>query len=246
MAKHGQNMLVVTDIDGCVTKKIGSNLDLVDADNLKKLINSHGYGMTFCTGRPKPYVEALMQVFDIRLPAICENGGIIFDPKKYRNIYIREDLKKLVPDIKRILREEIISKYRISIEPGKDTTFGLIPNDFTDNETITLVQEHLDFILPKFPCKISHYVSSQVINLMPEGISKKEALQKMCEMIDSDLSQVIGIGDAAGDIGFMELCSHKACPSNSEERVKGIADFVSEKEDILGVIDIVKNFEKVL
>jgi len=76
--------VVVMDIDGCLTP---GEVEEIDLGVLKKLREYNQRSkddplipaITFCTGRPQPYLEAMHQMLSGYLPAIYESGeGCIF------------------------------------------------------------------------------------------------------------------------------------------------------------------------
>ena len=75
---------IVADVDGCLTPEESSAWDLGAFQRLALRVReaSRGEGviapMTLCTGRPQPYVEVLMKLLDVRAPAICENGAVLY------------------------------------------------------------------------------------------------------------------------------------------------------------------------
>lgn len=72
--------LVLCDIDGCLNSGKGVPFDLGTLgqirDRIAELLTC-GTGVTLCSGRPQPYVEADAQILAIDLPYICENGALI-------------------------------------------------------------------------------------------------------------------------------------------------------------------------
>ena len=76
--------LIISDIDGCISPEESRAWDWPAFSRFAALSHaaSEGRGdlapMTLCTGRPQPYVEALMKVLDIRFPAICESGAVLY------------------------------------------------------------------------------------------------------------------------------------------------------------------------
>src|SRR5436190_1426021 len=80
--------LIVADIDGCLSKGSANPIPLrlikrlVDA-NERSHSDPDVPAVTFCTGRPQPYVECLVQSTAGYMPALCEGGTVFFEPVKY-------------------------------------------------------------------------------------------------------------------------------------------------------------------
>src|SRR4051812_23959791 len=80
--------LFVCDIDGCLSKGSTHHFDpelirvLSSANRMSKTDPDYP-AITFCTGRTMPYVECLLQVVGGYMPALCENGTVLFEPNRY-------------------------------------------------------------------------------------------------------------------------------------------------------------------
>jgi hypothetical protein len=80
---------VICDIDGCLGPE---STDPFDIDKLLQIRKWNDRAiatgelpvLTVCSGRPLPFAEALCRVIgNSTLPAICENGVWLFDPKHH-------------------------------------------------------------------------------------------------------------------------------------------------------------------
>jgi len=81
--------LIVPDIDGVVTDGEAQPLDLkllarLGAMNQAARKDPKRPSVTFCTGRPAPYLEVMLQAIDRKLPGVYENGAGIYDPTNYQ------------------------------------------------------------------------------------------------------------------------------------------------------------------
>ena len=50
--------------------------------------------------------------------------------------------------------------------------------------------------------------------------------------------RLVGIGDTMGDIAIRESVGFFACPSNADPELKRVADYVSAKPEVEGVLDV--------
>ena len=81
--------LIVLDCDGVLSKGEAQPFDPALLARLARLNRRAGAGesvpaVTLNTGRPSPYVEAVMQAIDGWQPALYENGAGLYFPKTYR------------------------------------------------------------------------------------------------------------------------------------------------------------------
>ena len=75
---------IITDLDGCVSPEESVPWALEPFVEFARQSRAASAGesdlapLTLCTGRPQPYAEVLMKILDIRAPAICENGAVLY------------------------------------------------------------------------------------------------------------------------------------------------------------------------
>lgn len=234
--------LIISDIDGCITSGIFEPFNLEKVQEIRKIVKENDLLLTFSSGRPKPYVEAVLQLFESKTPGICESGGVIFDPIPYTNIYLKPGITEAVRKIEEVLIKKVMPGRPAFIEPGKSASVGIMPNDFGDPMTSHEIAAEINNIKDEFPCPVECTVASNVVCILPDGTSKQAGMQLLLERLGIDATNVLAIGDAKLDIGFMNAAGMAACPANSNDAVKEISDYVSTKNAIDGVLDIVKYF----
>ena len=234
--------LIISDIDGCITSGIFEAFNLEKVQEIRQVVKENGVLLTFSSGRPKPYVEAVLQLFESKTPGICESGGVIIDPVPYTNIYLKPRITTAVREIEEILAEKVVPGRPAFIEPGKSASVGIMPNDFSDPTTSHEIATEINNMKNEFPCPVECTVASNVVCILPDGTSKEAGMQLLLERLGIDTADVLAIGDAKLDVGFMNEAGIAACPANSDEASKSASDYVSTKNDIEGVLDIVKHF----
>ena len=83
---------------------------------------------------------------------------------------------------------------------------------------------------------------SKSFEVMPRGTSKGNAVKKICEYYGVHPSEVIAIGDNENDISMIEYAGLGIAMGNSEEKVKDIADYITESNDRDGVAMAIEKF----
>src|SRR5262249_21223754 len=89
---RGSLRLILTDVDGVITRGEGAPADL---DILARLQQRHAAArhcprlpaITLCTGRQAPYVELMAQTLGVFLPCIFEHGAGLFFPTTFRYVF---------------------------------------------------------------------------------------------------------------------------------------------------------------
>jgi hydroxymethylpyrimidine pyrophosphatase-like HAD family hydrolase len=88
------------------------------------------------------------------------------------------------------------------------------------------------------PCTAEVSVSTVEVRL--DGLDKGEGVKWLASETGISLSNMAGVGDAPGDIAFLNLVGFSAAPSNAEPEVKALVDYVSPYEYERGFLDIIK------
>ncbi|MBN2088231.1 HAD-IIB family hydrolase [candidate division KSB1 bacterium] len=237
--------LIVTDVDGCLTEERATAFNMAnfawlrDYNAKAQAGESHFAPLTLCTGRPQPYMEALVKMLNITLPAISENGGILYELKTNRYTYLVDDsgagdghLLKL----KKKIGEQILPQFETSFQPGKETHLTLISHD---HPTIEKVRQKLE---NDFHEDLNGYlltISENCVNIVPGHFDKGTALIKLSNLLEIPLQQMAAIGDTEADIPFMQLVGYPMCPANAVPAVKSICHYVAEKRYTAGLIEII-------
>lgn len=74
-----------------------------------------------------------------------------------------------------------------------------------------------------------------LVDVSSQGVSKEEALKKVCKLCDISLDEVIAFGDYDNDIGMMEASGFSVAPNNASEKALKAADFITLSNDDDGV-----------
>lgn len=233
--------LLVFDVDGVVTEGETRALDLTFLDRLAKINraarqDSSLPAITLCTGRPAPYVEAILQAMDGRTPAIFENGAGIYVPDGYHFLSHPElDSHSPVQAVRDRLNETVVRDQIAFIQPGKEYTFSLFAFDPAETEHL---HEHAGQALGDLSEAVEMVYSASCLNIMPRGIDKGKGLSYLAELTGYRPQEMVGVGDSDIDLSFLDLVGFSAAPSNANERVKRLVDYVSSQSTSAGVTEI--------
>lgn len=236
--------IVFIDIDGCINLGKGKPIDLIALKVLREFNENSETDLiypkiTFITGRPVPYVEALLQIVNGKVPAVCENGGIIYYPTQdsFRYLVTESELKT-IKEVKEIIQEYLIKKYPgTKIEPGKETMISLNPPPKMNIEKFyMIVKEEIKSINKDLT--VTRSLDS--VDISPRNTSKLFGMKAVLSELSIGLEETCVIGDSIGDLEILEAAAFSAAPANAEEVVKAKSRYVSRYENGKGVIDIVK------
>jgi len=222
--------LFITDLDGCLTKPFHTP----DWDHISEIRKLNALSreddtvppISICSGRPLPYVEAVAQWLDIRVPVVFENAGL-YELSTY-NIEVApvfdERAKEEVADLKSWLRSEIIPRY-----PGMELEFFKL----MDAGLIHVDKEVIDDAYPRIVDHISDaferfeaHKTDISINIILKENNKRDGIRMLCKSLDIEPSEVAYIGDSSGDIPGLKLVGHAFAPKNAIAPVKEVAEEV--------------------
>ncbi len=238
--------LIISDVDGCMSPEESVSWEFEPFAEFcrRSRLASEGKStlapMTLCTGRPQPYVEALMKVLDIRYPAVCENGAVIYDlPTNEASYAPGVTAQKIhhLRDVRCFIEDHILPRHpKAIIQFGKEAQLSVYSHD---PSIFPEIQGQLgDFLKahsgPELIITASHFY----LNISLAGANKGSAIRHIMQELRLTRDEVAGIGDTVGDLPLRKEVAFFACPANATADVKAVADYVSPLPTIRGMLDI--------
>ncbi|MDR0268256.1 Cof-type HAD-IIB family hydrolase [Paenibacillus sp.] len=80
------------------------------------------------------------------------------------------------------------------------------------------------------------------LEVNPQGINKASGIQKVCELLGLEMSEVIAVGDSMNDLAAIEVAGLGVAMGNAQEVVKEVADFVTASNDEDGIAEVIQKF----
>ncbi len=235
---------IIADVDGCITPEESVAWDLGLFSRFAQTVRSGSLPpMTLCTGRPQPYVEVLMKLFDIGGPAICENGAVFYSLDDNHAWY-----GPGVTEAKIIALRELRMFVETDVLPGEPDAFM----QFGKEAQFSVFSKKPD-IFPRIKDRIDAFVqahesvevvvteSHYYLNVSLEGVDKGNALRALLNELGVEPHNVAGIGDTAGDLPLRDNVGFFAAPANAQPAIKSVADYVSPYPTLEGMLDILKH-----
>lgn len=182
--------------------------------------------VTFCTGRPHPYTECLMQAVHGYVPSLSEGGLVLFDPRDHsilRHPLFTEERRRSIRDLNRLIDERLVRPGVFS-EMSKDTQTTVIvqqplkPEDFYE-EACEIAREFGDEFVVDLTSICLHFSFKE--------LNKGTGVDWLAEKTGIPVSQMAGIGDHHPDIPFLQKVGFSFAPANAHPEVKAVCDFVS-------------------
>jgi hydroxymethylpyrimidine pyrophosphatase-like HAD family hydrolase len=234
--------LIVADIDGCLSRGSGSPFDIqllsrLAEANVASRSDWNVPAITFCTGRPQPYVECLLQATRGYTPALCEGGTVFFDPATHviathPNFTEREE--KILAELRAQVDRELL-RPNIKHEPGKITHITLI---IQPPDTPAALFDQAKEIAARFDGEFVVERTRMCIHFLFRHIHKGVGIDWLAEHTGIAHSEMAGIGDARPDLPFLTKVGLPFAPANAHADVKAVCTLISEHPDSEAAIEL--------
>jgi HAD superfamily hydrolase (TIGR01484 family) len=242
--------LIVSDVDGCLAPEESAAWDFRAFARLAELIRGadgrEPLPFTLCTGRPQPYVEVLMKLLDVRLPAICEGGAVFYALSDNRSSYgpgvTPERLEELY-EIRHFISSDLLARYQdVVYQFGKEAQISLYAED---PARIPVLADEVRRFATRYaddPLEVS--ATRYYLNVSLRGVDKGSAVRKLLADLDVRGDEVAAIGDTAGDLPLRNEAGFFGSPANATGDAKAHADYVSPYADVHGLLDIIERITR--
>ena len=258
--------LVVMDLDGTArSRRLGVTSGVRDA-----IATARTRGVRICvaTGRmwrsAAPWIDAL----GVDPPAILYNGGQVLDFASGRTLYERRlpgaaaraalELVRRDPDV----QPHLYVDDRVLVERPHPLTDAYTADDGLAAEVVPSFEPHLVgdpykvlVIGPRERVEVLqravldaglpvHAVQSEPVYLeiLPQGVSKGEALGAMWRALGLAPAETIAIGDNWNDVEMIEAAGLGVAMGHAPEGVRAKADYVCGTAEEEGVREVIERF----
>jgi HAD superfamily hydrolase (TIGR01484 family) len=238
--------IIMSDVDGCLTPEESVPFDLESFQQFASLCRDIAAGvsplppLTLCTGRPQPYVEVLLKLLDIRLPAICESGAVIYTLSDNHARYAPAVTHEKVAGLRALrcfIEDEVLPRHAGTLlQFGKEAQLSIFSKE---PAIFPAVRGQLDeFLASRRDICVEITNSHFYVNIGLTGVDKGSAIRHVLGELKISRDEAAGIGDTEGDLAIRENVGFFACPANATGEIRRVADYVSPYPAMRGVLDI--------
>ena len=82
--------------------------------------------------------------------------------------------------------------------------------------------------VPQMDCFFS---SDYLLEVVPKGMNKGEAVKMLCKMLDVEIENAVAVGDAANDLAMLKAAGIGVAMQNGTDEVKAIADYITTRDN---------------
>lgn len=241
---------VICDIDGCLSPETSAPMNTAALGRLaqrnrRAIETGSGPIVTLCSGRPQPFAEAMCRMIgnDI-LPLVAENGVWLYHPD--RNIYDRDpaitaEHLAAIGEAQRWVEVEL-GPLGVVMQPGKEASISLYHDDTAFLQSLQGRVE-TEFASRGWPMRVS--MTWFYINCDLAHISKTTAIERLTKQTGLVRKRLAGIGDTLSDLAIRESVEWFGCPANADAQLKEHADYVSDKPEAEGTLDILEQLVRI-
>ena len=240
--------------------------------NIVKKAEAAGVTIVLASGRIPPEVEHFAGLLGLHRHSgycICGNGAIILENStgkivhevkiEARTALIAFNLADAEGFPVQIYESDTMYVSRHNEFTGYDEKLTGLRQVVANNFSSMLESGCHKLLIPGDPVLLAHleslfhaYLGSDItlftgrpyfLELLPARTDKGTALAKVAELLDLKQDEVLAIGDSLNDEAMIRWAGTGVAMANGDERLKNIADFVTEKtNDDDGVAEVIEKF----
>lgn len=248
---HGY--LLISDMDGTLIDSNGE-ISIENINAIKRFVNNGGI-FTIATGRMTESARRYIHNLPIQVPAILYNGTKIYDFIKEETLFemhLENNIKELVKKLKQydsslgieIYCEEdiyIFNRCKFSerfTKKGYDIYYEIPQELWKKNWTKILIlgeEDQIDKLEEEFYSvfeKANLIRSGEIfLEIVPENVSKGHAIEKLCTLLDMDISKVIAVGDNMNDFEMLTTVGYGFCVESGNKKLLNKVKYKSSSND---------------
>lgn len=245
-ASDGVLRLVLTDVDGVITRGEGQPAELSILEALQR-VNSRARqdplvpAIALCTGRQAPYVELMAQMTGTFLPCIFEHGAGLFFPSEFRYEFdarLGPDFSARLASVRAALDGPLLRTGKAFVQPGKEATMSLYPLGKTSVDELAALAERY------VPADWSVARNVHGVEVRPHGIDKGVGARRLSEALGVRFEAFAGVGDSDPDLSYLRLVGFSAAPNNATPGVKEAVGYVARGSFGDGLLEILERIEQ--
>lgn len=247
MGKTSDNSikLIALDIDGTLLMSNGK-ISTKTLEAINKATKK-GIQVILSTGRPVYFCDSVIGMLEFNNYMITASGGEIRTQNMdiiERNLFkysLIEELAKLGNEMnttKRIVStKKVFNRYK-DVEDFAAHKWLKIEFYSTLNEKLEAIKN-----------KLEKYDNLEVTNshpsnieVNPKGVNKANAIEVIANRLGIKMEEVMAIGDSLNDIKMIKRCGIGIAMGNAQQKVKKLADFVTDTNDNDGVAKAIHKY----
>jgi len=156
-----------------------------------------------------------------------DEGNLAF-AVAFKDKYMRVDPGVIPEDMRHKWKWDELCKYDATMdELDRDKAYKLMVMSL-DHE---LLEKFKDKILSIYDNVEVTFSSNVYLEVNPKGVSKETGIKRFLKIVNGTIDECIAIGDYLNDLDMIKACGLGCCPSNANEEVKKVANYVCKNDN---------------
>lgn len=232
-------------------------------------LQGRGIPIVLCSARPPEGVNLVAEQAGLQGPAVCYNGGLIFDENHTILRDVGIDIQTAIA-FRQFVSEQfsdlVVSAYLYNVWLAEDPQHPLIEQEAAITENLPLegslkqlasAASHVHKLLcigdamriraleletrKRFPQLMALRSKSTYLEILPPESTKGSAAKVLLEHYGLSPKQAVAFGDSDVDADMLQYCGLGVAMGNAPRSVKEAADFVTATNDEEGVYIALNN-----
>lgn len=262
MGKKFEGYLLVSDMDGTLIDNDG-RISEENINAINRFVEQGGI-FTIATGRMLESAKRYLHLIDINIPVILYNGTKIHDYTKEETIYelfLEDEIKNLIKKVKKTdasLGIEIYCEENVYIfnhcrftkrfaKARSDVHYNIPESLWNKNWTKILIlgeEDQIDMLENVFISTFGQVnlvrSGENYLELLPQCTSKGHALERLCKMLNIDISKAISVGDNMNDYEMLKRTGYGFCVANGNRKLLDEVKYKCSSNDEHAIEYVVK------
>jgi HAD superfamily hydrolase (TIGR01484 family) len=241
--------LVASDLDGTLLRP-----DETVSDRTRSALaaaKQAGITVVLVSGRPPRSLGPIAERIGVGGIAICANGAVVWDLDAGTMLDYSPMAADLATRLVGALREAIPGAlFAVELERGfgreAGWTGGMVaaPPDVLEADALELITGPVTKLLVRHPGlpfaevaerasqvvgddAVATWAGLRLVEISAAGVTKAYALERLCDRLGIDASEVVAIGDMANDLPMLDWAGTAVAVANATEAVLEAADEVT-------------------
>jgi len=229
--------MLICDIDGTLTDDWNYALHPGLPEAFRRL-EANGVPVALATGNVRPVAWALSRHLGLTGPLICENGGVVWDWRREKEVQYLADGT----------RARLACEWLATRIPDLDSA-GISSNAWRESEWCLYTHEDKEAI--EMELAQSEWSDLEVvrtgfaIHINDPGLNKGAGIRLALEPLEIDPSECIGVGDSPNDLPMFSTVGWAVAVGCAFPEVKAAANAVAS-DDLIGGHTVIALIEEIL
>jgi len=216
---------IASDFDGTMTDRPGRLS--IEVLTMIRESEEKGIPLILSSGRPLGELRMIQRLVGASGPLICENGGIVWNPKT--------DEKTTLAD-----REKTLQAYRVFTRHlGKIETYNFDLRE-TDVALFGSRARELEPFIAREKLEVHILETGYLTHITDCNVDKGKALKFAAEMLGLETREIAAIGDSQNDVALFLAAGAGYAVGNADARLKVVATRIMSKSSGSGCAEAIR------